>query len=79
MVSPSFYFIFLRLESVGKLFPFAREQHQKCVTVHMHSLEETLAGSLRRDLRSEVTCDSRLQEFGLKEMNSMEKNKRQKL
>jgi len=50
---------------------FARERHQKCAAVHEHGLEGTLAGSFRGDLRSEVTCDSRLEEFSLKEMNSM--------
>lgn len=53
------------------LFSFAGERHQKCAAVHEHSLEGTLAGSFRGDLRSEVTCDSRLEEFSLKEMNSM--------
>ncbi|CAM4729932.1 unnamed protein product [Leuciscus chuanchicus] len=64
---------------IENLFSFARERHQKCATVHEHSLKGTLAGSFRGDLRSEVTCDSRLEEFSLKEMNSIGGNKRQKL
>lgn len=68
--------VFVYVES--GLFRFGTAE--VCSRARVQLTEGTWAGSFRGDLRSEVTCDSSLEEFSLKEMNSMGgENKRQKL